>query len=250
MSREYDFKGFDRIRISGAFDVEIKRSESFQVSISADALKPIKVDKEGDTLIIGLPWDYYFWGFLTAWMRARIVISMPELRELRIAGAARGESDNYTTSHDFGMDISGASQFTLGGIECGVARVRIVGASRVECRQLKATRLDLDIVGASRASGDLDIADEAHIKMVGASQAEFGGRAGSLKTEIAGASRATLSALSVQNAGVKLVGASRAVVNVSGKLDVDLTGASDLSWIGNPVMGNVKSVGASQLHRA
>jgi len=250
MSREYDFKGFDRIRVSGAFDVTIKRSDSFKVSISADILKPVSVEKTGDTLSISLPWYYYTWGFLTGWKRALAQISLPELREIRLTGAVVGETGDFSTTHDFSLSLAGASRVELGSIDCGDAVIKLAGASKEDFKSIKAAKLDLEVVGASRIKGELSVAGDARIKMAGASQVELNGQAGALKLDVAGAGRASLSELSVQSARVKLVGASRAVVKVAGRLDADVTGASDLSWVGNPVMGDIKSAGASQLHRA
>ena len=250
MTREYDLKGFDRVRIRGAFDIEIKHTEGFAVSVDADFLKPVQVNKNGDTLDIGLPWYYYFWGFLTAWRRASVSVSLPELRELRLSGAAVGTVVDFNTTHDFLLVLAGASQLEMGVFECGNATFRIAGASKIDVKRIKADKLELDIVGASRFKGDLALTGDARVKMAGASQAELHGQANSLNLDVTGAGRALLSDLPVQGARVKLVGASRAVVNVQGRLDAELTGASDLSWVGNPVMGDIKSVGASQLHRA
>lgn len=242
-TKEYDFKGFDRIRISGAFDVEITRAEAFSVSISADPLKPVQVNKEGDTLSIGLPWYYYFWGFLSGWMRARARISMPELRELRLAGASKAEVSDFSTTHDFALEVAGASKLSLGSIGAGGAELKLVGASEIGFKRLEAAKLSLHIVGASRLKGELAVATDVEVRMAGASKVELTGMANSLSLDVAGASRATLSELAVHNARVKLVGASKAVVKADGRLDAELAGASDLSWIGNPVMGDIKSVG-------
>ena len=51
------------------------------------------------------------------------------------------------------------------------------------------------------------------------------------------------------NAKVKLEGASQASVNTSGVLDVDLAGSSDLTYSGEPTLGDVKMKGDSTLER-
>jgi hypothetical protein len=250
VTKTYDFKGFDRIRIRGPFDIEIKRIDGFSIRVDADILKPVQVSKNGDTLEVGLPWYYYLWGFIAAWNRASVRINLPELHELRLSGAASGTVDNFSTTHDISLSLAGASRLDLGTLECGNALIRLTGASRINLKTIKTDRVDMDIVGASRLKGELAATGEVRLKMAGASQAEFEGRANSLKLDIAGAGRASLSNLSVKSARVRLVGASKAVVNVEGRLDAELAGASDLSWVGNPIMGDIKSVGASQLHRA
>jgi len=63
--RDYDFQGFDRIRVSGAFEFNVTRADAFKVSITSDPLKFIEVSRDGDTLRIGIAWYTYLWWFLT-----------------------------------------------------------------------------------------------------------------------------------------------------------------------------------------
>lgn len=248
--KDYGLSGFDRLNIRGAFDVEIKKADDFKVTVNADAFNPVRVEREGDTLTVGLPWFYFFWGFLTWFTRARVHISMPELRELVLAGACRAEADSFSTTHDFSLELAGASHLKMGEIKCGGAEIKLVGASEAKLRKLQAGSLKLEISGASRIASEVVLAAGADIKIVGASRVELNGEANSLRLEAAGASQVRLSELATHNARVKLTGASRAVVKVDGKLDAEVVGASDLSWVGNPVMGDIKSVGASKLHKA
>ena len=53
----------------------------------------------------------------------------------------------------------------------------------------------------------------------------------------------------VHNADVKLSGASQATVNLDGRLDADLSGASHLEYIGEPTMGVMTTSGASTVSR-
>jgi hypothetical protein len=59
-----------------------------------------------------------------------------------------------------------------------------------------------------------------------------------------GASNFDLADFALKNVSIHLKGASQATVNVSGKLDIELTGASGLSYIGNPRLGETELSGA------
>jgi len=213
-------------------------------------LKPVQVAREGDTLIIKLPWYSYIWGFLTSYLRPRASISLPELRELRLSGASRAEVDGFTTTHDFSLDVTGASKLKLGAVAAGNTDIRLVGASELKFKRIEAAGLKMDIAGASHTEGEVAVSADARLKIVGASRIVLSGTVKNLNLDVSGASQVRLAELSAHNAKVKLAGASKAVVRVDGHLDADLAGASDLSWIGNPLMGDVRSVGASQLRRA
>jgi hypothetical protein len=54
----------------------------------------------------------------------------------------------------------------------------------------------------------------------------------------------------VDNAFVDLSGASRASLDIEGRLDVDLSGASLLEYKGNPSLGEIDLSGASSIRPA
>jgi hypothetical protein len=249
-TRDYDFQGFDRIRINGAFEFSVTRADAFKVNVISDPLKVIEVSREGDTLRIGIAWYTYLWWFLTWWSHPRASITLPELRELRIGGASHGETGDFVTTHDFSVDLAGASGLRLGSISAGTVDVRVEGASHIEFSQVKGAKGSLNIQGASRARGEFELAGDVRLDIQGASRAEFSGSAYDAVIDIRGASRGKLENFTVHNAKLKVAGASSAVVKADGRLDIDASGASNVSWVGNPTMGDVRIGGASTLHKA
>jgi len=75
------------------------------------------------------------------------------------------------------------------------------------------------------------------------------GSANDVVVEADGASRVKLAGFTVNNADVSLGGASNGTVNLSGKLDADLSGASKLEYMGEPRMGTINTSGASTLSK-
>ena len=53
----------------------------------------------------------------------------------------------------------------------------------------------------------------------------------------------------VNDADVEFSGASSGTINLSGRLDADISGASRLYYIGEPTMGNINTSGASSLSK-
>ncbi len=66
---------------------------------------------------------------------------------------------------------------------------------------------------------------------------------------MSGASRFNLGGFIVNNADVTLNGASTGTVNLSGRLDANVSGASRLSYIGEPTMGTINTSGASTISK-
>jgi hypothetical protein len=78
-----------------------------------------------------------------------------------------------------------------------------------------------------------------------ASHFELSGNAASAEIELTAASNANLEKMSVGDAKIKLGGAASLTINLTGKLDADVSGASSLRWLGTPALGDVKITGAS-----
>ena len=104
----------------------------------------------------------------------------------------------------------------------------------------------LKLSGASSVNGDIT-AGNAEIDCSGASRVELTGSAKDAVIEASGASRMELAGFSVHDAAIKLSGASRSTVKLDGTLNAKLSGASKLRWIGNPIVGDIKTSGASTL---
>ncbi len=206
MSEERDFSDFTAVSVGWAFDVEITRSDSYSVNITADdnLFEYIEVSKTGDTLTIGLRWGY---GYRSVTNKADI--TTPELYELRFSGATHGSVEGFSSTRNFLVALSGASSL----------------------------------------SGDYTTTGDAEFDLSGASSLELEGGANDLLIRASGASRLELSEFPVRDANVDLSGASRATVNLDGRLDADVSGASTLLYLGDPTLGEIDTSGGSTVRR-
>ena len=128
-----------------------------------------------------------------------------------------------------GLDLSGASHTTLAGFKSG--------------NNFKA-----DVSGASSLRGDLTCGD-AQFDASGASKIELDGSGQNLNIKASGASTLDLSNFTSKNTTVDASGASKAVVNVSGTLDAEASGASTVRYIGDPAKVRENSSGASTVEQ-
>lgn len=108
--------------------------------------------------------------------------------------------------------------------------------------------VDFRLDGASSLTGRLE-SDRVRVVSDGASVVTLGGTTGSLSIEASGASQANLGDWTAGSASAHLKGASKATLNVEGRLDADLRGASTLYYVGNPTLGTITSIEASSLKR-
>jgi len=105
---------------------------------------------------------------------------------------------------------------------------------------------ELTLSGATRGTFEgFNSLHELILTLSGASSLSARGTANDVLIIASGASHLELSDYPVHNANVTLSGASRATVNLDGRLDADLSGASRLLYIGEPTMGDIQTSGGS-----
>lgn len=227
VTEEMDFGNFTNVEVGPAFKVEINRSDSYGVTITASKklFDYIDVAQSGNTLKISLkPLDFRFQ--LRPTLEARI--AMPTLNKLRLDGAVRGTVSGFGSQEDFNLNLSGASHLDI---------------------DMEAGESKFEISGASRLRGNLKVGD-AEFTLSGASRVALSGLANKVVLNAWGSSRLDLANFVLNDTDVHLKGASQVEMNVNGKMDLDLCGASKLNYIGNPTLCDINVSGASRLsHR-
>jgi len=219
--REYVLQEFNQVEVSSAIEFEITQSVDYSITITGyeNLIERLEVDLSGRTLKIGLKQGNYFNNNVKA------VIAMPEVNRLVVSGASRGTAKGFRSADDFNLVVSGASRAEI-DIEAGETTV--------------------NVSGASTATGELN-AQDTRLIISGSSRCELTGIAGDIDLNVSSASRANLAQFQIQNADVNISGASRATINMTGTLNIALSGASSLEYTGDAVLGKVNISGASTM---
>jgi len=125
----------------------------------------------------------------------------------------------------------------------------VSGASHGTVSDFSSTEdLEIKVSGASGVTGDIT-AGNVEFDISGASTIQLEGSANDMDAGVSGASRFNLDDFIVNNADVNMSGASSGTVNLNGRLDANLSGASRLWYIGEPTMGDINTSGASAISR-
>ncbi|MFC2034756.1 head GIN domain-containing protein [Chloroflexota bacterium] len=228
ITEEKDFADFTHIDVGGAFEIEITQSDSFSVIISADEslFDLIEVSKVGGELKIYLNPRHIFTDFTVGAKSLKAEITMPALYKLSLSGVTKGTITGFESIHDFSLVISGASSLEASNIKVGGAQFEVSGDSRV--------------------SGNMT-AKDVTFEVSGTSSIELLGSADNVILKISGASKTDLSDFMLTDAVVEISGASEVTLNASGRVDAALSGASNLYFYGNPIMGSTDVSGASTI---
>lgn len=229
-TRQYDFTEFTHVDIGSAFEYEIQQADKYSISITANSnlFDDIRVIKMGQTLDIGIEFPGITVTIWNVTPKLQAVITMPQLQGLDSSGATHGTVTGFRSDQNLDVTVS--------------------GASTVELEDIAAGDTAFDISGASKVTGAIVVKD-LELEVSGASTVQLKGSANSLAVDGSGASHLKLADLKVGNADVTLSGASDATINLAGRLDADLSGASTLTYIGEPTLGTTDIIGGSTVRR-
>jgi hypothetical protein len=229
VSKNFDLTEFNKVEIGSAFEVELVPSDTWSISITAQEtlFDHINVTKSGDKLEINLNWSWGTWVSSWGFQRPKARITMPELAGLNLSGASKGTANGFRSSNVTSIQVSGASQLQF---------------------DIQATSADIDISGASRIDGSLK-AGTIHAIVNGASRAKITGTADNLVLNGSGASTLDLENLIVKKVDVTLSGASHGTVSPIDTMKVSISGASSLTYTGDPSLDAIEVSGASTIHK-
>lgn len=199
----FDFEDFNEIVISDNFEVEIVKSNAYDVQISGpqNRLRKVEADKTGTTLEISMSRDRYS-GMNRK--RAKVEISLPNLEvvhlggstgtiisgfnaedfELRLTGSA--EADANISAERLSLDMSGSSRLNLTGSGVEV-RADISGSARLNAYDYRTANMELETSGASNSK--VYVTENLDIDSRGASKIQYKGNA-NVNAKSTGSSRA------------------------------------------------------------
>ena len=216
----YVFTDFAEVEIGSAFEFEIKQSSSYSINITADdnVMEYVQVSKDGQTLKIGLRTGIHI-GSATFSISCG---ALPLLESVTLKASV-------TMPQLHGLTASGASRGTISDFS-------------------SAEYLDITISGASRVIGDIT-AGNVGFGISGASTIQLEGSANDIDANVSGASSLNLENFTVNDADINFSGASSGTVNLDGRLDANLSGASRLWYIGEPTATDINTSGASTVSK-
>jgi hypothetical protein len=210
--KEYDFSGFTGVEARNAMKVEVKRGDTFSVAVEADdqALGDVNVTMFNNMLTAKLEAR---WGHIGMIFKGRsspkLLVTMPDTP---VAGTGRRQPRGdfrFYRPRNLPGDTV-RGQFAYGG----------------RLRQADETGRGAPLLTSNSAA-----APTAQI------------------SNLSAASNANLEKMTVGDARIKLGGAASMTIDVTGKLDAAVSGASNLKWLGTPTLGDVRITGASSFSK-
>lgn len=194
--RNYSVTSFDRIRIDGPYQVQLRTNVApyARATGSQASLDGVSIKVEGRTLIVRADTSGAWGGY---------------------PGEGRGPVTIAVGTHD-------------------LSTVWLNGAGAVMIDKVRGLSFDLAIQGSGVARIDTADVDQMKIGMSGAGSARLGGRAAKLTATIRGTSSLDVEALAVKDAVIGAEGPTMIRANVTGTAKVDALGLASVTLGGTP----------------
>ncbi|MGA0556697.1 head GIN domain-containing protein [Larkinella sp. VNQ87] len=193
-TKQFNIKSFDRIDVANAIDVEVRKGPFDVVAdVAPGESEYLSIKSDNGVLVARFNRP-------SGWMPGknrkspRLLITMPTLRGITLAGASDGDVNDAFNSEELDITLSGAADLKMTDITANRIRLKASGASDTRLKG-RVRLLDVEISGAS----DLQAFD-----------------------------------LTAEEAIIRASGASDASVTVTKKLEKNTRGGADVSHRGNP----------------
>ena len=223
INEAFNLSDFTGIKAQNGFQVEVTKSDSFSVVAIVDdnVLEHIEIKKSGDTLIIRPKANR---SFRSVTLSAKV--TMPDIDKLELSGGAKVQINGFDSSNNLPVTLSGGSH--LNG-------------------SINARDVNLSLSGGSHVTTLSGSADNLMANLSGGSHVTLSGSADSIDIKGSGGSHYNLQDYSVSDADINLSGGSHANVHVNGTLNVDISGGSEVSYTGEPTLGDIEVDWESEL---
>ncbi len=144
-----DLESFDRVALSGSFDVKIMVGESQNVVVYGD-------DDDLEDLVTKVKrgeLQIYWEDGHRGWHHdvIEVIISVPSLTGFELSGSGSGEITNVD-SGEFSLEISGSGKISVDG-KCGDLEIEISGSGNIDSTEFICEAVSVEISG----SGDVDV---------------------------------------------------------------------------------------------
>ncbi|WP_422931389.1 GIN domain-containing protein [Singulisphaera sp. PoT] len=278
-AKSLDLADFAAIEVTQPFKLEVRHSDAFGVSITADdnVLGHIVARRQGRRLTIALE------GGLSYRLRKNslgLAVTLPSLEGIRLGEGARASLDGFgrlgrfeaevvaegtlegtldadlficRVEHGGRVSLRGSAKearliarasghLELGGLALGGggARVDLEHNSSASLSLRSARRLEARLAACSTLIGDIE-ADEVAIEASHESRVRLAGSTRDAKLRATASSVLELGRLGLRSADVRIELGSSATVAVDGKLDYTVEGSSALKYLGGPAIGRAEA---------
>ncbi len=201
VNETFEFSDFTEVKVENGFEVELTQSSTFSVVVTADDNVLEHIEVSKSGATLKIR-PKGNTAFRSVTMKAKI--TMPDLYKIELSSGSKAEITGFDSLHNLSVRLSDGSKMNSS-----------TGQSFITTGDI-----------------DFDLSDGSKVTL--------SGLASNLNVRSSDGCSLDLEAFLVNNADIKLHNGSLATVNVEGILNAELTGYSDLIYVGQPIMGVIE----------
>jgi hypothetical protein len=259
-----DVSGFYAVSNNSSFDVYVSQGDEYSVKVIAqDNIMPvIETNHSGGSLII----QTREFSCIRNTSHIEVHVTMPEIEELSNNGSGRLECISVVSTDfelrntgsgrayvdtifcdDFYVVNTGSGQIYVEEADALFSEVKLSGSGRIDFGDMYAEELVLRHTSSGNIDGFLIGAENADITLSGSGRITLAGDVYDLNTAHTASGRMDMLDLATMNVRAHSSGSGDTYVNVSGLLEVTLTGSGSLLYIGEPTELNLRTTGSGSV---
>ncbi len=154
ISKMLDLTGFERIDVSGVYDLDIQVGKDFSIELSGPDYEMNRVEASVEDGVLYLDQREAKRGEKKNWRNKRhgidAKIILPSLTGIEVSGVVDGEVKNID-AESFELEISGVGDLELDG-ECGTFEAEVSGVGDLDAEALECRVVNVQVSGVGDAS--------------------------------------------------------------------------------------------------
>ena len=231
-----DVSPFSSIIVSDGWDLTLKQGETHAMLIEADEnfIGHLKTEVSNGTLRI----------YADVKMvkhngsKSKIYLTFKDLNSLTASEGSDIDAETSIKSERIELKLSSGSDLSKFNLRAKQLMGRFSSGSDVNITFESIQQIDIEANGGSDLVLRKISGESCKLKLSGGSDAILDGAVSKLEITAGGGSDIEAYNLEVKNCALDLSGSSDAQMNVTGTLDITLSGGSDVSCTGNPQITN------------
>lgn len=151
-SRTLDLAGFDRIKVSGVYEIDVRVGSDFSIELSGyeDEMERVEATVKNGELNLGHKKRGWRERHDNNDHGVEAVITMPSLTGLKVSGVVDGEIAGVDVDR-FNVSLSGVGDIRIAG-ECGDLDANVSGVGDLDARDLECRMADVNVSGVGSAA--------------------------------------------------------------------------------------------------
>lgn len=151
ITQTFDFKDFDRVSVSGVYEVDIEVGPSFSISLSGPEkeMDNVKVYTENGTLHLARK-NKNERKKNNNQKGIDATITLPDLEGMKVSGVASGDITNVD-AEDFDLKVSGVAEVEIEG-SCNNLTARVSGVGELDAKDFECKDVDVTLSGVGEVT--------------------------------------------------------------------------------------------------